>query len=166
MSLMNKLLYFAFGSNLHPLWLKSRTPSAVILSKECITHFKLDFNKFGLDDSGKCNIVKTESANDLVHGVVYQFNADEKDVLDEAERGYSQEIMQIGEYENVLVYVAEETTDNYSSPFSWYQDIVIAGARMHDFSESYIDHIQSFNAISDPDQARENRLRAIVWPGG
>ena len=161
---MGKLLYFAFGSNLHPLWLRSRTPSATVLSKECLTHFKLDFNKFGLDNSGKCNIVETGNADDLVYGVVYQINTEEKPVLDKAEHGYSQEIMQIGEHESVLVYVAEDATVDYSSPFSWYQDIVIAGALMHAFPQRYIEHIKSFNAIKDPDEERELKHRSIVWP--
>ena len=52
----------------------------------------------------------------------------EKVVLDEAERGYQEEIIQIGAYENVLVYIADDPVEEYSSPYSWYQDIVIAGA--------------------------------------
>ena len=162
---MSKLLYFAYGSNLHPQWLRSRTPSAEILSTESSPYFNLQFNKHGLDNSGKCNIVKSDHADDVVHGVVYQINADEKAVLDEAERGYSHERIHIGEYENVLVYIAEETVSDYSKPYSWYRDIVIAGAQYHNFPESYIEHIRSFTAIVDPDLEREKKHRAIVWPG-
>ncbi len=161
---MSKLLYFAYGSNLHPQWLRSRTPSAEILSTESSPYSILHFNKHGLDNSGKCNIAKSDDADDVVHGVVYQFDADEKGALDEAERGYGQERIQIGEYENVLVYIAEETVSNYSKPYSWYQDIVIAGAQYHNFPESYIAHIRSFEAIVDPDHERELRHRSIVWP--
>ena len=162
---MSKLLYFAYGSNLHPQWLRSRTPSAEILSTESSPYYYLLFNKHGLDNSGKCNIVKSDNIDDVVHGVVYQINADEKAVLDEAELGYSRERIQIGEYENVLVYIANETVSNYSKPYSWYRDIVIAGAQYHNFPESYIEHIRSFTAIVDPDLERENKHRAIVWPG-
>ncbi len=162
---MNKLLYFAYGSNLHPQWLRSRTPSAEILSAESSPYFSLHFNKHGLDNSGKCNIVRSDDVNDIVRGVVYRFNADEKDVLDEAERGYNHERIQIGEYENVLVYIAEDSVNDYSSPYSWYQDIVIAGARYHNFPEHYITHIRSFKAVIDPDQEREEKHRSIAWPG-
>ena len=146
---MSKILYFAYGSNLHPHWLRSRTPSAEILSTESSACFNLHFNKHGLDNSGKCNIVKSDHADDVIHGVVYQFNADEKGVLDKAERGYSKERIQIGEYENVLVYIAEETVSDYLEPYSWYQDIVIAGALYHHFPDSYIEHIKITRRIAN-----------------
>ena len=161
---MSKLLYFAYGSNLHPLWLRSRTPSAEILAIERLDKFSLQFNKHGLDDSGKCNIVSSGVDDDVVYGVVYAFSSHEKEVLDVAERGYEQALIQIGNYDQVLVYIAEDTVEGYTSPHSWYQDIVIAGAEYHQFPEEYIDHIKSFSAIDDPDRERELKFRNIVWP--
>jgi AIG2-like family len=161
---MSKLLYFAYGSNLHPEWLRSRTPSAEILGTACCRNLHLHFHKSGVDSSGKCNIVKSESIDDFVHGVIYQFNANEKDVLDEAEYGYHQESMDFDEFDNVLVYIAKEGINDSLSPYTWYQDIVIAGAQYHGFPEDYIEHIRSFEAIIDPDRERELRHRSIVWP--
>jgi gamma-glutamylcyclotransferase len=161
---MNNLRYFAYGSNLHPRWLRSRTPSAEILSKERLPNFSLKFNKHGLDDSGKCNIVSSNVDSDVVYGVVYAFSSLEKKVLDVAERGYEQEFIKIGNYDKVLVYIAKDTVEGYSSPHSWYQDIVIAGAEYHRFPKEYIGHIRSFSAIDDPDPARELKFRNIVWP--
>lgn len=161
---MSKLLYFAYGSNLHPLWLRSRTPSAEILGMECLSYFNLHFNKHGLDNSGKCNIVASDDSEDVVYGVVYEFRADEKDVLDEAERGYEQEIINIGDYENVLVYIAPDPVEGYLAPHSWYRDIVIAGAELHQFPQTYVAHIKSFNPTVDLDEEREHRCRTIVWP--
>jgi len=161
---MTKILYFAYGSNLHPEWLRSRTPSAEILNTETLQKWKLHFHKCGLDSSAKCNIVKTDSVDDSVHGVIYQFNSDEKEKLDEAEYGYSPERMQIGEYENVLVYLNrnDRSSDNLL-PYTWYKDIVIAGAQYHNFPEEYIEFVKSFKATIDPDQERERKRRLIVW---
>ena len=159
---MNKLLYFAYGSNLHPLWLRSRTPSAKLISVETLSGYALGFNKHGLDDSGKCNIVFSNRDDDLVHGVVYEFNAEEKSVLDEAERGYQQHNIEVGRHANVLVYIADDPVDDYSMPYSWYRDIVLAGALLHDFPEHYLQHIRSFDAKKDPDREREQRHRTIV----
>ena len=161
---MNKLLYFAYGSNLHPLWLCSRTPSAEVLGTERLPNFSLQFNKHGLDDSGKCNIVSSSVDSDVVYGVVYAFSSHEKEVLDVAERGYEQEYIQIGNYDKVLIYIAEDTVEGYTSPHSWYRDIVIAGAEYHQFPEEYIDYIKSFSTIDDPDQERELKFRNIVCP--
>lgn len=161
---MNTLLYFAYGSNLHPNWLRSRTPSARLLGRESLSGYELHFNKAGLDDSGKCNIVSSGNASSIIHGVVYEFPAEEKPVLDKAELGYQQQRLQLGEYENVLVYLCEESSLDGKAPYSWYQDIVFAGAAMHGFPEDYLEHIRSFSAKDDPDQQREQRHRGIVWP--
>ena len=161
---MSKLLYFAYGSNLHPNWLKSRTPSAKMLGLASLAGYRLHFNKAGLDGSGKCNIVKTTGESEIIHGVVYEFPVHEKSVLDEAERGYQQERIQIGDFSDVLVYLCEQSSLAGKAPYSWYQDIVLAGATMHDFPASYLEHIASFSARQDPDTEREQRFRNIVWP--
>ena len=158
---MSELLYFAYGSNLHPLWLKSRTPSAEIVSVETLVGFSLSFNKHGLDDSGKCNITET-SQDDHVLGAVYRFQAEEKAVLDEAERGYQEHSIAVGAHENVLIYIADDPVEDYSSPYSWYQDIVLAGAGLHGFPDPYLQHIRAFTAKPDPDSARDLRHRTIV----
>jgi gamma-glutamylcyclotransferase len=160
---MSKLLYFAYGSNLHPNWLRSRTPSAEILGTVICPNLNLHFHKGGVDDSGKCNIIHSDSADDVIHGAVYQFDAHEKDVLDAAEAGYEEESMDLGEFKNVLVYIAKDGIDDGLQPYSWYQDIVIAGAHLQGFPQDYIAHIQSFTATNDPDQERETRHRSIVW---
>lgn len=162
---MSKLLYFAYGSNLHPNWLRSRTPSAEILGTASVQNLNLHFHKGGVDSSGKCNIVRSDSADDVIHGAVYQFDASEKGVLDVAEEGYRHERMNVGEYDDVLVYIAQDGIDNTLSPYSWYRDIVVAGAQYHAFPEVYIAYIKSFKAIVDPDQERERRHRSIVWTG-
>jgi len=162
---MTKLLYFAYGSNLHPRWLCNRVPSAKILITESLQNWKLFFHKRSLDKSAKCNIVKTNSLDDLAHGVIYQFNSYEKEELDKAEGGYSPEKMQIGKFDNVLVYLANENQiNNNLLPYTWYKDIVIAGAQYHNLPEEYIEIIKSFKAITDPDQEREKKQRLIVWP--
>lgn len=162
---MSKLLYFAYGSNLHPGWLRSRTPSAEILGTAGVPNLNLHFHKSGGDSSGKCNIVRSDSAEDVIYGAVYQFDAFEKEVLDVAEEGYRPERMSVGKFKNVLVYVAREGINDNLSPYSWYQDIVVAGAQYHGFPDVYIAYIKSFMAVIDPDQERERRHRSIVWAG-
>ena len=73
--------------------------------------------------------------------------------------------MQIGKFDNVLVYLAnkEKINDNLL-PYTWYKDIVIAGAQYHNLPEEYIEFIKSFKATIDPDQEREKKQRLIVWP--
>ncbi|HEY5703255.1 MAG TPA: gamma-glutamylcyclotransferase family protein [Gammaproteobacteria bacterium] len=161
---MRRRFYFAYGSNLHPNWLRSRVPSAKIVTKLNIPSWKLHFHKAGTDDSAKCNIIPTNSAEDIVHGVIYEFNAMEQDKLDEAEFGYHARSIQLGQHRDVLIYIARnETIIDQLLPYSWYRDIVIAGAEYHRFPDNYIKFLQSFSTSPDPDEERDRNHRSIVW---
>ncbi|NIN36071.1 MAG: gamma-glutamylcyclotransferase [Gammaproteobacteria bacterium] len=163
---MHTRFYFAYGSNLHPNWLRSRVPSAEIVSRLDIARWKLCFHKAGTDGSAKCNIISTNSAEDIVHGVIYEFNAMEQDRLDEAELGYHARLIQFGQYQDMLIYVARnETISDQILPYSWYRDIVIAGAEYHRFPGNYIKFLQSFNASPDPNEERDRSHRSMVWTG-
>jgi len=162
---MNKLLYFAYGSNLHPNWLRKSVPSATSIRNVSFNNWRLYFNKHSSDDgSAKCNIIETDSSDDVVHGVIYEFNSEEKKKLDSAEGRYYSETMPFGKFDDVLVYLAkkERIKDNLL-PFTWYKDIVIAGAQHHKLPEEYISFIESFNATTDPAQERDKKNRLIVW---
>lgn len=161
-----KLLYFAYGSNLHIRWLNNRVVSAVPVARVVLKNRKLQFNKrSNSDNSAKCNIIKTGEITDMVHGVIYEFDANEKNILDKAEDGYQGKIITIGRFAEVLLYeAASENIDDVLLPYTWYKDIIITGACMHCFPDKYIEYIKSFPAISDPDPNREKMNRAIVWP--
>ena len=49
------LLYFAYGSNLHPERLRERVPSAESLGVARLEAHVLRFHKRGRDGSGKCD---------------------------------------------------------------------------------------------------------------
>ena len=160
---MKQLLYFAYGSNLHPVWLRNRAPSAQTLHTASLYGWQLRFHKFSKDKSAKCNIVNTGILDDSVHGVIYQFDPDEKYKLDNIERDYHPELMTVDGYEDVLVYLAYEKYINDTLlPYSWYKDIVIAGAQHHKLPKEYIKFLYSFKAITDPDQEREIQNRLIA----
>nr|MDQ2697092.1 gamma-glutamylcyclotransferase [Pseudomonadota bacterium] len=86
------LKYFAYGSNLHPLRLRERVPSATVLGVAELAGWRLRFHKRGQDRSGKCNIIPTGRSGDRVIGVIYAMAAADKDKLDAAEglgKGYT-----------------------------------------------------------------------------
>ncbi|MFU8878007.1 MAG: gamma-glutamylcyclotransferase family protein, partial [Wenzhouxiangellaceae bacterium] len=78
-------LYFAYGSNLLPARLAARTPSARIIGPAVLTGNRLAWHKHGVDDSGKCDIVKTGTLADRVFGAVYEIEVDDWNALDRAE---------------------------------------------------------------------------------
>lgn len=162
---MAALHYFAYGSNLHPCWLRSRVPSAQAVRKVTLDCWRLLFNKQShVDGSAKCNILETGKVDDRVHGVIYRINTAEKAALDVAESGYDCIEMYVPEFGEAIVYLAGvDSINNNLQPYTWYRDIVIAGATLHELPQQYISRIKTFAAIPDPDAARENAHRSIVW---
>lgn len=85
--------------------------------------------------------------------------------LDEAEGGYTPELMRFDEFGDVLVYLANiERIENNLPIYSWYHDIVLTGAQFHGLPTTYIEYIKSFKAISDPNTNRDKKKRLIAWP--
>lgn len=151
------MLYFAYGSNLYSKRLKSRVPSATKVAAVSLPDYKLFFDKRGTDGSGKGNIRKTNDS--IVHGVIYEVKAEEKVALDRIEgTGYDDVSLQIpvgSELIKVFTYMAKEShTDDSLNPYSWYKNLVIAGAQEHDLPQEYINEIQEVEAIKDPEEER------------
>ena len=79
--------YFAYGSNMLEERLQSskRVPGATFLAIGSVRGYRLRFHKRSTDKSGKCDIVKTDSAEDVVYGVVFKVPEDQLGKLDRAE---------------------------------------------------------------------------------
>lgn len=163
------LYYLAYGSNLHPLRLKLRTPSSEVVGVSELLGYGLRFNKHGRDGSGKCNVLQTNNPGESVIGVVYRMLAEEKPLLDQAEglgRGYDLSAAEIAvsdvSYE-AFFYVAQPAHINDAlQPYTWYKQLVLDGARVHGLPDFYIDAIAKVAAVADPDAARHARHEAIL----
>ncbi len=79
------LYNFSFGSNMSSNRLLARLPNAKRVGTAILKGYELTFDMFFSDGSGKCSIQKTDKADALVYGVVYEVNTDEKLTLDAIE---------------------------------------------------------------------------------
>lgn len=156
-----ELLYFAYGSNLHPHRLRERVPSARALAVARLTGYALRFHKRGRDGSGKCNIHHTGRPADRVFGAVYVMAAGERARLDGAEGlGAGYRLAWLDVYADdtphtVFSYIAETGhIDDTLSPFDWYHQLVLAGARHHGLPNEYVAAIGAVAAYPDPDAER------------
>ncbi|RLK50227.1 AIG2 family protein [Alkalispirillum mobile] len=166
---MAELIYFAYGSNLHPLRLLKRVPSSRPLGCAVLPDHALHFDKKSVTDgSGKCRIGAEPDCR--VHGVLFSLRADERPYLDRAESlgvGYFLEDVQVlnaaGEQVEAFTYVANpERLDPTVQPYCWYRDIVAAGARFHGFPADYVQSIARRPVWEDPDPARRARQHELV----
>ena len=167
---MNQTLdYFAYGSNMHLLRLRERTPSCVALEVVELASYRLRFHKRNPDGSGKCNVFFTGQQTDRVFGVLYRIDMDEKPLLDRAEgvgHGYRADCVEVrvgDSQRRVHTYFADpDYIDDALKPYRWYKELVIAGARMHELPSAYIDQIERQEALEDPDISRAERHWRII----
>src|SRR5215475_9588290 len=95
------MLYFGYGSNMCTGRLRARVPSTIAVGKCFLRRSRFRLNKRSDDrfgGSAKGNIEETNIETDLVWGVLFEFNAAEKHLLDEAEglgSGYNEKLVQV-----------------------------------------------------------------------
>lgn len=165
---MSKLYYFAYGSNLHPIRLQERVPSAVVIGVVKAEGRKLIFSKRSKDLSGKCSFYDSGNPNDAVYGVLYEFDTADKEKLDRAEGkgyGYNEQLVSFelnGKAYNSFTYIADhEYLDSSLVPYEWYKQFVVEGAKCHSMPDEYIAWLESVPSIPDPNSIRneENMVR-------
>jgi gamma-glutamylcyclotransferase len=160
-------IVFAYGSNMLTRRLRERCPSARALGTAELLGYELKWHKRSRDESGKCDVVSTNDANDVVHGVLYEIPMNEKAALDKAEglgHGYEAKMVDVafnGALSKETVYYATDM-DPSLKPYTWYQALVVAGAREHGLPASYVDGLAACGAVEDRDRARHDRNMELV----
>jgi hypothetical protein len=171
MAIPDQLLYFAYGSNMHPQRLRLRVPSSQSIGAAILSGYQLRFHKRGHDASGKCNIWRTDKAADQVIGVVYRMSVTEKPLLDAAEglgQGYQVvnlpvQALHTQDTHHSFCYLAEtDHIDETLQPFSWYHDLVVQGAYHHGLPDDYIARLDSIAVQTDQDSERHALHQRIL----
>ena len=157
--------YLAYGSNLHPLRILMRTPSAKLLGTDVLIGKNITFQKRSNDGSSKCTIHDVEYESST-HVAVYSINDDEKYLLDEAEglgSGYNLVEVDLDKYGRCLTYVSDDAyLDKSLKPYSWYRALVLIGCEYHEFPRSYIQQIRTVATVDDPNKIRHEQNMDIV----
>lgn len=163
---MSTFVHIAYGSDLHTLRLKKRTPSARLLGVARVEGRKLLFHKQSSDGSAKCNMLRTDSPKDAVHVAVFEISHSEKVKLDTSEglgEGCREEPIRVVIDDSQLTglaYIADDdAVDDSLMPYDWYKEMVLLGAEYHGFPEEYLQAIKAVPSRPDRDKARS----AIEW---
>jgi gamma-glutamylcyclotransferase len=162
-----KQYYLAYGSNLHPLRLQERTPSANAVALIKMAGQRLTFHKRSKDCSGKCNLIKDEAS--VAYGVLYEIDPSEFHALHAAEGpGYilqQSKIVFDGLVYMAMVYIARSESIGYDLlPYDWYRDLVVLGAEFYGFPDYYLASLRGTPSLTDQDvdRAQSNRLRIAL----
>jgi hypothetical protein len=163
------LYNFAYGSNLHPVRLVERVPSARLLGTSSLNGYRIEFHKLSRDGSGKCDLYYTGDVADVVHGAIYEIDSVHKSVLDRFEgkgAGYIDTGLSVkagGQLIDCFAYIAQaEYIDSGLLPYHWYKDLVVSGARHLGFPDDYVSFIERVASIEDPDTVRNQEHSELL----
>ena len=161
---MSLLYYAAYGSNLHPLRLAARVPSAEPVGTCHVEGWSLRFNKLSnVDGSAKCSI---ERVGEGTWHAIYRMDADEKSLLDACEglgNGYDELALDLPEFGRCFTYIASPSHVRHDlEPFEWYKAMVLRGAEFNRFPDPYVAAIRAVSATPDPDERRNREQWDVV----
>ncbi|MEM9388026.1 MAG: gamma-glutamylcyclotransferase family protein [Pseudomonadota bacterium] len=165
------MIYFAYGSNLHPERLRRRVPSRQALGVAILSGHTLTFTKRGADGSGKCAIVPTDDPQASVYGVLYRMAPDDRLSLDHAEGvhggGYVPITVEVthrdgGTVEAFTYLPPNRFIDPALQPYDWYKALVVHGARHHALPARWVSQLEAVAAMADPDAQRASLNAQIL----
>jgi len=166
---MDRLLYFAYGSNLYSPRLRFRVPTCRVVMTASLPDHRLVFHKRSIDGSAKCDAIADPGQETL--GVIYEIDITELRNLRDAEgvrNGYEECTVSVrnsqGAGISCLSYLAASShIDATLLPYTWYRDFVLWGCREHGFLDAYLSQfILAVRSIKDPQPSRELQRRAEV----
>lgn len=140
--------------------LRERVPSAAAIGIGQLLGHALRWDKRSWrDGSGKCDAEATDRQEDVVWGVLFALDPEEKSALDNAEglgAGYMEKTVQVLTEAGSVTAVTYCATDKDASlrPYHWYKALVISGAREHGLPPSYRSRLELVVTVSDPNPAR------------
>ena len=161
---MKSYQYAAYGSNLHPIRLRKRVPSAKLVGTCLLRGYDLKFHKVSKKDgSGKCNVVPGEIG---VYLAIFEVHESERGDLDKIEGlnyGYNAAIFETEEFGQCSSYVADPSAiDESQHPIDWYKEMVVLGCLANSFPSDYVQGVQDVSTIIDSDNDRAIEQWKIV----
>ena len=161
------MFYFAYGSNMLTARLAERVPTVRPVGRGWLPSHQLHFHLSGSDESGKCNILHTGDHSDIVHGALYELDADRLDRLHAAEGPpYTFLELEIGTPDGPICAATyrgrSEYLDDELVPFEWYRDFVVHGGHEHGLPADYLAALESVPCQPDPNAERAEMNRRIL----
>jgi gamma-glutamylcyclotransferase len=163
------VLYFEYGSNLCLRRMRRRASSVEWIGAATLPGYAMSWSKKGVDGSGKCTISVSSKEAMGVHGILYRLPASEKaelDVIEGLGTGYDEAIVTVetpAGARAATTYVAAPThVDDSFTPYSWYRDLVVAGAVEAGIPDDYVRRLATVGTRQNPDETRDARNRAAI----
>jgi len=164
---------YSYGSNLLFERISKRIDSVKIVAKHNFPGYRLIFDKASEDGSVKANVEETNNPLDSIWGIIHKIDYREKFILDWHETlgyGYQLICFQLeinGNVETVHTYIVNESRYNkIGKPYSWYLNLVIAGAIQNKFPKPYISKLRALDSENDMNLNRRKENEKVLEIAG
>jgi hypothetical protein len=154
-----RVLYFAYGANVHPGWLRRRIPDAELLGAAELRGYRLAFRKRGRDGAARSDACPG-GPGDALPGALYAVRAEALQQLGAAGAGYRMEevtVMTAVGARRALTWRAEDAAlAEGLLPWDWYLQLIRAGAETVGLPEAHQRWLASVACAADEssEQAR------------
>lgn len=162
-------LYFAYGANVHPGWLRRRVPTAELLGAAFLPGHRLAFHKRGRDGAGRSDAAPSNDSAARLPGALYRLESGTLERLGAAGAGYHAATVEV-EYDGHRLEALTWRADaaNIAAgllPWDWYLGLIRAGAECLDLPGDYRRWLGQVAVTVDRDAARAEPAWAVIAAG-
>lgn len=162
-----RTVYFAFGANVHPGWLRRRIPGAELLGTGTLPGHRLAFRKRGRDGAGRSDACPDSAAR--LPGALYAFDVADFELLGAAGAGYRPAEVMVetaaGAREAVCWRADPAEVEEGLRPWDWYVALIRAGAVLLGLPGEHVRWLESVPVAVDRDRERVALARAVIAAG-
>lgn len=139
----DRILCFAYGSNMDIAQMKSRCPSASMVSKATLKKYRFIINGHGVAT------IVTDSSG-IVYGVLWEMTPEDENNLDGYEgvksgtynKAFADVETESGVSVKAMIYIAADNSHGYSR--GGYMERIVAAARNHELPVNYTEELESW----------------------
>jgi hypothetical protein len=161
-----RVLYFAYGANVHPGWLRRRIPDAELVGAATLPGHRLAFRKRGRDGAARSDAQPSDTPGDVLPGVLYAVRRDALDQLGAAGAGYRMtevEVLLAGARKRAFTWRAEDSAVATGlEPLDWYLELIRTGAAMVGLPAAHQQWLASVQVRVDRDSKQSRVARTLL----
>lgn len=159
-------IYFAYGANVHPGWLRRRVPEAKLIGAGLLPGYKLAFRKRGRDGAARSDACPSAEPGAALPGALYALPAGGFARLGAAGAGYHAEQVVVETAagpQQALTWRADPAElVTGVRPWDWYVALIRAGGVMLALPEAHLRWLEQAPVAVDPDRERAAPAWAII----
>lgn len=159
-------LYFGYGANLHPGWLRRRVPEAELLGPARLEGYRIAFRKRGRDGAARSDAQPDAAPGTALHGALYRLPPGGMARLGAAGAGYVAReftvVTRAGPRQATAWLARPDEVQEGLLPWDWYVGLIRAGALMLGLPADYQRWLATVPSRADPDPLRSEPARELL----